>query len=414
MPEVLVIRLRDLSNSIAQAQWLLVDTTGTRLGSVIEGVLADAAALASSHKTIVLAPGTEVLLAEPVLPVKGGARLAQVVPFALEEQLAGDVEDMHFAVGKREGRPGTPVATLASEKLDAWLAALAAAQIVVATVYPETAVMPEAANGLTLMIENKTIYVRRPGVPPAALDVEPLIEGLQLALSSGSEEREHVTVYITPDDYDREQELIEGLREFTASLQVKLIPEGPLPLLAVNAASQGAINLLQGPYAVKSTFKLGLGPWKYAAMLAGAFIVMQLGIKGAQLGHLKREETNLDTEIKSLYAQALPGSLPVAPEEARRRFEARLIEVRRGGQVSALMQGLSTLSAALEQAPDTRIDALSYRTNVLDLRVTAPNVDVLDKIQRVSQERGVSAQIQSASPRESKIEGRLQLKTSGV
>lgn len=414
MPEVLVIRLRDLASTTVQAQWLLVDTSGTRLGSVSEGMLADVGPVASAHKTIVLAPGTEVLLAEPVLPVKGGARLAQIVPFALEEQLAGDVEDMHFAVGKREDRPGTPVAALASEKMDAWLAALRAANIAPTAVYAETAVVPEAPNGLTLLIENRTIYVRRPGVPPAALDVEPLIEGLQLALASGSEEREDVTVYITPDDYDREQELIEGLREFTASLQVKLMPDGPLPLLAVNAASHGGINLLQGPYAVKSQFKFALGPWKYAAMLAGAFVIMQLGIKGAQLWHLKHEETTLDNDIKALYMQAMPGSLPVAPDEARRRFEARLTEVRRGGQVSALMQGLDALSAALAQAPDTRIDALAYRTNVLDLRVTAPNVDVLDKIQRLSQERGATAQIQSASPRDSKIEGRLQLKTSGV
>ena len=408
MSEVLVIRLRDIASSTAQAEWLLVDTAGTRLGSIGQGTLADVAPIASTRKTIVLVPGTEVLLAQPVLPVKGGTRLAQVVPFALEEQLAGDVEDMHFAVGKRDDRPGTPVAALATEKMDTWLAALHAANIPVAAVYAETAVMPEAPSGVTLLIENKTIYVRRPGVPPAALDVEPLIEGLQLALTSGSDEREHVTVYIAPDDYDREQDLIEGLREFTASLQIKLIPDGPLALLAVNAASQQhAINLLQGSYAIKSQFKFALGPWKYAAMLAGAFIVMQLGIKGAQLWHLKRQETALDSEIKSLYSQAMPGSLPIAPEEARRRFEARLIEVRRGGQVSALMQGLNTLSTALAQAPDTRIDALSYRTNVLDLRVTAPNVDVLDKIQRVSQEHGVTAQIQSASPRDSKIEGRL-------
>jgi general secretion pathway protein L len=192
------------------------------------------------------------------------------------------------------------------------------------------------------------------------------------------------------------------------------MPDGPLALLAVNAASHGTVNLLQGPYALKTEFKFALGPWKYAAILAAAFIVMQLGIKGAQLWHLKREESALDNEIKSLYVQAMPGSLPVAPEEARRRFEARLMEVRRGGQISALMQGLDALSAALAHAPDTQIDALSYRTNVLDMRITAPNVDVLDKIQRLSQERGASAQIQSASPRDSKIEGRLQLKTSGV
>ena len=72
----------------------------------------------AGRKTIVLVPGTDVLLAEPVLPLKSGAKLAQVVPFALEEQLAADVEDLHFAVGKRDSRPGTPVAAVARTRMD--------------------------------------------------------------------------------------------------------------------------------------------------------------------------------------------------------------------------------------------------------------------------------------------------------
>ena len=72
-----------------------------------------------------LVPGTDALLAEPVLPVKSGAKLAQVVPFALEEHLACDVEDLHFAVGKRETRPGTPVTVVAHARMEAWQALLA-------------------------------------------------------------------------------------------------------------------------------------------------------------------------------------------------------------------------------------------------------------------------------------------------
>jgi hypothetical protein len=58
-----------------------------------------------------------------------------------------------------------------------------------------------------------------------------------------------VTIYVAEDDYERERELLEGLREFTASLQLKLLPDGPLPLLAANIVHGGAgVNLLQGRY----------------------------------------------------------------------------------------------------------------------------------------------------------------------
>ena len=89
----------------------------------------------------------------------------------------------------------------------------------------------------------------REGSPGAVLDVQPLIEALQLALASGEEAREHVTIYVSEDDYERERELLEGLREFTASLQLKLLPDGPLPLLAANIVQWAPVNLLQGRYA---------------------------------------------------------------------------------------------------------------------------------------------------------------------
>ncbi|WP_348240678.1 hypothetical protein, partial [Salmonella enterica] len=70
---------------------------------------------------------------------------------------------------------------------------------------------------------------------------QPLIEALQLALASGEESREHVTIYVDVDVYERERDLLEGLREFTASLQMKLLPDGALSLLAPYALqAQGA------------------------------------------------------------------------------------------------------------------------------------------------------------------------------
>ena len=79
-----------------------------------------------------------------------------------------------------------------------------------------------------------------------------------------------------------------------------------------------------------------------------------------------------------------------------------------------LMIPLGMMSEAMAQAPNTNIEALSYRDNVTDLRVLAPSVDVLDRIRQVAGERGVTAEIQSANPRDSKFEGRLQFKKAGA
>lgn len=406
MAEALVIRLA--GHVPGTAQWMLVDTGGSRLGAVMEGSLSDAAALAHGRNTLVLVPGTDVLLAEPELPpLKGGARIAQIVPFALEEQLAGDIDAQHFAVGRRSHGSGTPVAVVAHARLQQWLADLTAAGINVNALYAETDCVP-STDGLVVVVDQGRVYARRGQQTPVLLDIEPLSEALQLAVTT--DVPLPVTIYIPEAEYDAEQTLLETLRERVDSLQIKLLPEGVLPLLAVQAASHGAVNLLQGPYGAKTSMAAALAPWRYAAALAGIFFAIFLVTKSVQVWQLRRQEAQLDQAITALVSQALPGSSNVKPAEARRQFEARLLAAQSAGQGSKLLLGLSTVSEALKKTPETRVDSVSFHTDTLDLRVLAPSIDALDQIRQVAQARGVSANIQAANPRDNKIEGHLQLK----
>ncbi len=416
MAELLVIRLNPTAGSAAAAhcQWLAVDGHGARLGAVQSGTLAEAAMHTGGKRVILLVPGTDVLLAEPVLPLKSGAKLAQIVPFALEEQLAADVEDLHFALGKRNGRPGTPVTVVAHARMQEWQDMLTAAGLRVDAIHAETSALPVTPNSVTLIIDEGRVYVRRETGQGAVLEVEPLIEALQLALAAGDEAREHVTIYVSEADYERERDLLEGLREFTASLQLKLLPDGPLPILAANVASSSPVNLLQGPYAVKRKLNISFAPWRYAAVLAGLFVVLHFGLKGWQYWHYKQVESALDAQITHFFQQAMPGAPVPEPLQARRQIEMRLNQLRGTAPASGMMVTLAALSDALAQTPDTTVEAIAYRNNTTDVRLLAPSVDALDRIRQVATEKGLDAKIQSASPRESKFEGRLQFTSTGA
>lgn len=423
MAETVVIRLLSASRPVSSEdtglpvilsdaiEWVTVDGSGARLGPVRRGTLFDAAPECATRKSIVLAPGTDVLLAEPVVPLKGG-KLVQVIPFALEEQLASDVDSMHFAIGRRDARSGVPVAVASNERMDAWLARLNEAGVHPDAIYGESAMVPPTANGVTLLIDGSRVYVRREATPGAVLDVEPLIEALQLGLASGEESREHVTIFVGVDDYERERDLLEGLREFTASLQLKLLPEGVLSLLAATAVQgSGAVNLLQGKYSVKKKLNVSFAPWRYAAILAGVFFALHLGLKGWQLVHLKAESARLESQIAEVYQIAMPGAAIPESSVARRQVEARLNALRGGTSSTGMLATIGTLAEAVGQSPGTNIEALSYRDRTTDLRVLAPSVDALDRIRHFATERGMTATIQSANPRDQKYEGRMQFKS---
>ena len=416
MPEFLVVRLPSGAAATigAAAEWIVMDGTGARRGNVQSGPLDLAPATAANRKVVVLVPGTDALLAEPVLPVKSGVKLAQVVPFALEEHLASDVEDLHFAVGKRDVRPGTPVTVVARARMDAWQALLTDAGLQADAIYPETAALPETPNAITLLIDGARVYVRRPETPGTVLDVQPLIEALQLALASGEEAREHVTIYVAEDDYERERELLEGLREFTQSLQLKLLPDGPLPLLAAHIVQHPGVNLMQGAYQSKRRLNVSFAPWRYAAMLAGVFLVAHLGLKSWQYFHYRSQEARLDAEIANVYQQLMPGAPMPEASAARRMVEARLNQLRGSGPVSGVMTTLAALGEALGQTPDVTIENIAYVNNTTNLRVLAPDTAALDRIRQLASEHGLESELKSDSTRDQKHEGQLQFKNPGA
>jgi general secretion pathway protein L len=247
---------------------------------------------------------------------------------------------------------------------------------------------------------------------PVVLDVEPLAEAIQLALATPEETRENVTIYLSQGEYERNRDLIEGLREVTATLQVKLLPDGALPLLASTALQDPPVNLLQGAYAPRRQLGVSLAPWRYAAMLAAAFVVVHLGVKAVEYWRLSSEEARLDAEIARVFESAMPG---VRQVDARQQMEQRYFALRGGGGGSGLLANLDPLGVAMAETPQTRLEALAYRNRVLDLRMLAPDVNALERIRTLMTERGLNAEIQSANPREdNRTEGRLQVRAPGA
>ncbi len=410
--ESLVIRLPE--DADAPASWLVVDAAGARLSAPQTGPLTLAAGLAPGKRVTVLVPGVDVLLAEPELPIRGGAKLAQVVPFALEEQLADDVDDVHFAIGRRELlRPGTPVAAVSHARLQGWLERLRSAQVAPDVIAADSAALPSLPGQTVVLVDGDRLYVRRQGEPPAVVHAEPLAEAFELIVLGAPSGEVHLLVFLTPADWTTHQDAIDAMRARVASLKVQLLPDGVLPWLAHQAVVAAPLNLLQGSYATKSNWGEQLRSWRVAAILAGCLIALNLIGKGVEIWHLSRVEKQLDASIEQVFREAMPGEQNAV--DARRRMEARLQALTgaaSGGE--SLLPALGALGGAVAQVPETTLDALSFRGNVLDLKVTAKDVGSLDRLQRLVTERGMQAELQSSNPRPPGVEGRIQVRAQGA
>ncbi|HLN48298.1 MAG TPA: type II secretion system protein GspL [Steroidobacteraceae bacterium] len=418
MPHTLLLRLPAAGQE--DTEWVSIDETGAPTAAKQRGPLSLAAAVARSAKVVVLAPATQILLAEPELPPGSGVKLARAVPFALEEQLTEDVDQLCFALGRRHAGGRTPVAVVARNVLQSWVSALSGAGIEPYALYADIALVPENPGQTVLWLEGARLAVRRPGMLPFAVELTPVADALAVAgvipdpleESSVPKPLESAILYATREDWTRVQDEFGRLADQFSSLKVQLLNEGPLPWLARDLAATDAVNLLQGEFARSTDYGERWRRWRTAALLAVALLVVHVAAAALEIHRANRETAALDTEISQVFSQAMPTEMMHDP---RRQMQSRLERIRHSGPgPEYFLRTLDALSSAISVMPNTIIDTLSYREQMLDLKVTAPSLAALSQLSQLVGKRGLTADIESSTPAGAVIEAHLQVRSAAA
>src|SRR6267378_4338708 len=128
-------------------------------GAVREGSQRGLEGLASAEDIIVWTPAAETLLLRARLPTRSPSKIAQALPFALEDQLIDAPEKLHFAF-TREADGTLAVAVTRRDRIEGWLAALAAAGLAPARLAPVTLSLPLADRSWTLAFRDGEMVLR--------------------------------------------------------------------------------------------------------------------------------------------------------------------------------------------------------------------------------------------------------------
>jgi general secretion pathway protein L len=390
----------------ATATWGAFDATGRLVGSLGRGNLQAAQAAAAGRRTTALVDAVDVLSAEAALPAATQSRLRQIAPFSLEESLATDVDEMLFAIGPRLASGATVVAAVAKDRMDAWLTQLRAAGIVPTALFSETDGIPDIPSTLVLVIEGGRLFGRKPGRVPFVFEGLSLAQALPLVLARKPDEAElrHIRVFADAAGHAHFAEELATLGSRFASADVKILNEGVFPYLAATLAQRPGTNLLQGVYAPKSNWLALMKPWRVAASLAAASVVLSLLLQGAQFVQLRRTDAALEAVVGPA-CQRIVGesSISGCQSEVRRRLGP--------SSSNATEDFLSTLAAvAAARDPQMRMDGLSYRNRAMSLQVIAPSAGAFAQLQReLEQTRRFSVELEANNPVEDGIEGRLRI-----
>lgn len=410
MAEWLILQLPRSGES--SCNWMAVDASGYALGAPAEGALADAAAECAGRKVALVVGSGDVLLTDVELPPKSGVRPQQLVAYALEEQLAADIDTLHFAVGARDDGSGrTAVAVVTRALMDGWLNELKANGITAAAICPGASLLPDNPGHTVVLLDGDTLSLRRAGRPALALPADDIATALEASL--GAElAADNLIFYASPKDWHLRSKDIESVRQHCASLKAQLLNAGPLPLLAPQVATGSYINLLTGEFAPQVTHGTSWRRWRLAAILAAALFAVHVGGLSLELLQQHRSESALDAEIGAIARKALPGDSGQGP--VRSRIEQRLLAAQGDASGSGFMPALAALAQALGNAHGTTLQALSYRDGGLDLKLKASDAESLERIDQALRSNGWQAELTSGGAAASGYEGRIQMRRGGA
>ena len=413
MADWLLLRLARIPDQ--PASWLVVDPRGVAAGPPQSGPLSLAAPRSAGRRICVLVPGTDVLVAEPELPTKAGTKLAQLVPYALEEQLADDIDDLHFAVGKRAAdSTRTPVAVVTRALMDQWLAALKSAGLEPEAMYADSDLLPHNPGQSVALLEEDIVVVRPPTGSPVTLPADALQEALEMAQSSSPEgggAGRGLILYTGAPEWHEHSQQVESLRERFDGIKIQLLANGPLALFAQQLPTATPTNLLQGAYQPTTSRAVGLRAWRVAAILLASLIALHVAGKATELALLKRNEHKLDVSMREAFQTALPGE--ASTPDARKLMEQRLTAARVNNGSNGLLPALEAVVQARSAAPGATVQALSYRNGGVDLKISAPDASSLDRIGQALRNNGWQADLTSGTNVANGYEGRLQIHSSG-
>ncbi len=398
MRETLLIRLPAVAGHAPQS--VCLSDAGKLIAGSRRDSLAEAATQTAGRRVVVLVPAIDVLLACANVPTGSRPRARKAVPFALEDVLAEDIDDLHFALGNRDDAGQWPVAVVARARMDEWLAMLNAAGIHPDRLLPEALALPFAEPDASLLLEADDVLLRDQAWSAQVLSTDLLPTVLKL-WAARAEEGVALRVWTCGGALPLWPEQV--------PVQIEACNEGALAVFAAGLATSEPLDLLQGPYSRKEQYGRIWRPWRAAAALLLLGVIVSVAQLGLQQRALQAESAALAADIEAVYKQAFPGGRIVNP---RAQMEQQLKALRQQQGVGAdFLNLLAQLGGVFAATPGIELTGANFREGALDIDLTAGDVQVLDQLkQAISAKSGLRVEIQSAtSGADQRVQGRLRI-----
>lgn len=354
---------------------------------------------------VLIAPAEKVGLRAVDFDASEKKLLRQTVPYSMEDELAEDVDSLHFALG-RIGEGVVDVAYVKREQLQHWQQQLGEQQIELQQVVSELQLLPCEEGSWTLLVTD-TLWLVRYGLSQGfAMDADTARLGLQLLLDDTELPPQKLLVYADASVRDAVSgelpEMLRGIVEWREEDYWEMVARG-------FAQTQAAINLLQGEYAPSLPWKKWWKTWKVSAVLVLAAVIVNILFSFISIQVLESRNYALRAETERIYRSVVPRGAVMRPAQQLRRK----VEELGGGGGERFMPLLERTATVLTAVQGVELQTLNYSEKQSELRLTilANGFNDVETVRANLEKAGLVAELGGSNAEGNKTRARLRIKS---
>lgn len=436
MPHKLFLRPEaDQANSIALFQWGIFDVSGQKLKT---GHHADLDVIAQTLmqngieelEIIALWPAARSFSGYVSLPGGQSRYLQQALPFAVEDQLAQDIESVHIAVGDKGKHGKYPVHVVDETQFSLFideLEAFAGDEYTIKGVFLDVELLPLGDNDLVCWIDQFSFLAhnaQHASLSSRRENLIPYLDTLFLGTTEESgEDKESflLQLYCAADQEDDLNLLQAELQQYPGiELKVEALQMQDFDLLCTSYFHLGRlpINLCQGAYKMASQDRGLWQQWRYVAMIAGLAFLLQVAVFVGKGVHLSQQAEEIGALAVEEYQKVVPGGSRISIDKLPRIIKGKLNQqAQEGGPATDFLTLLGEAGYHFDQSPDKQqlvFNSITYNAQrgELVMEMRAQNFEQLDRLKQAIVTAGLDAKISSAVQEEKYFRGRISVSGS--
>ena len=345
-------------------------------------------------------PGEDALLLTLSVTRDEKKHISKSLPFMLEEQVAADVDTLHFAYDSLQ-EDELAVAITAQAKMEQWQFLLAEFPGIQRWL-PEPLLLPWERDEWCLLVEGDSVIFRVGQCKGFTAEKE-LIEVLVRAMLSEAGPPDAVIVYGMDQEADTNMlpvELRERVQWRHGNLSVAML---------LSKTEEININLLCGDFAPRLPVGLWWRQWRAVAAVLVAAFVLQLGAAYAEYRSLSAQNSALRSAVQDSYRSVFPTGVVVDAEKQLRR---QLDALGGTGEGSGFVSLMERVGDAISGMPGTTIASINYndKGGEMRLNIVAADFEGVEKLRSRMNEVGLEAITESSNTKGDRVSARLRVK----